>query len=85
MTNNAISSVKLSGSITKTYAGKDVPVTFADKELDKYLGLKQGTDYEIVSYSNNTKKGKKATVTICGIGSYGGTKTIKFTITAKKL
>lgn len=39
-------------------------------------------DYDIVSYSNNIKKGK-ASVTIKGKGNYGGTKTVKFTIKAK--
>ena len=40
------------------------------------------TDYEIVSYENNISKGK-AKVTIKGVGNYGGTKTITFTIKAK--
>ena len=35
--------------------------------------------YQIVSYQNNTKKGT-AQVTIRGVGDYGGTKTVKFTI-----
>lgn len=39
-------------------------------------------DYDILSYSNNVKKGK-ASVTIKGKGNYGGTKTVKFTIRAK--
>lgn len=39
-------------------------------------------DYDILSYSNNVKKGK-ASVTINGKGNYGGTKTVKFTIRAK--
>lgn len=45
-----------------------------------------GTDYEIVenSYANNVKKGT-ASVTIVGKGNYGGTKTVKFKITARKL
>lgn len=40
------------------------------------------TDYEIVSYSNNIRKGT-ATMVIRGVGQYGGTKTVKFTIGAK--
>ena len=36
------------------------------------------TDY-VVSYVNNTNKGK-ATVTVTGIGNYGGSKSLKFTI-----
>lgn len=39
-------------------------------------------DYDIVSYSNNVKKGK-ASVTIAGKGNYGGTKIVNFTIRAK--
>ena len=41
-------------------------------------------DYTIVSYSNNTKKGT-GKVTIRGKGNYGGTKTLKFKIKARKL
>ncbi|MBE5878519.1 MAG: hypothetical protein E7288_00875 [Lachnospiraceae bacterium] len=40
------------------------------------------SDYEIVSYANNVKKGK-ATVVLRGVGNYGGIKTVKFSITAK--
>ena len=41
-------------------------------------------DYEIVSYSNNVKKGT-ATVIIRGVGNYGGTKKITFKIKSKKV
>ncbi len=44
----------------------------------------EDTDYEIVSYENNVNKGK-AKVTIKGVGNYGGTKTVTFTIKAKGL
>lgn len=44
--------------------------------------LRAGEDFVIESYGNNTKKGK-ATVTIKGIGDYGGTKTVKYTIRPK--
>ncbi|MCM1128198.1 MAG: BspA family leucine-rich repeat surface protein [Lachnospiraceae bacterium] len=56
------------------------------KVTDKTTGqeLIYGTDYIITSYKNNAKKGK-ATLTIQGIGeNYGGTKTVKFSITAMK-
>ena len=43
----------------------------------------QAGDYEIVSYSNNVKKGT-AKVTIRGIGNYGGLKTATFKIGQKK-
>ena len=39
-------------------------------------------EYEIISYSNNTKKGK-ASLVIRGKGQYGGTKKVTFTIKAK--
>jgi hypothetical protein len=41
-------------------------------------------DYEIVSYSNNVKKGT-ATVIIRGVGNFGGTKKITFKIKSKKV
>ena len=40
------------------------------------------TDYEIVSYSDNVKKGT-AKVVLKGGGNYGGTKTVKFKIKSK--
>ena len=44
--------------------------------------LISGVDFTIENYSNNTKKGN-ATVTIKGIGEYGGRKTVKFKILPK--
>ena len=44
--------------------------------------LTQGVDFVIVDYSNNTKTGN-ATVTIKGIGEYGGSKSTKFKILPK--
>ena len=41
-------------------------------------------NYEIVSYSNNVKKGT-ATVIIKGVGNYGGTQKITFKIKSKKV
>ena len=41
-------------------------------------------DYEITGYSNNINKGT-AKLTIQGIGNYGGTKTVNFTIKAKSI
>ncbi len=64
------------------YTGR--PVTVAKKDITIMLGktkLASG-DYEIVSYTNNVKKGT-ATMVIRGIGNYGGTKTVKFKINAK--
>ena len=42
------------------------------------------TDYEIVGYSNNIAKGN-GFVTIKGVGNYGGTKTVKFSIVNKSM
>lgn len=41
-----------------------------------------GEDYEIVSYDNNVRKGT-ASVTIKGIGNYGGTRKASFKITSR--
>jgi len=70
----------------KTYIGEDVPVTLTQDDITVTLKGVPLTekDYEIVSYQNNTKKGT-AKVTLRGVGNYGGTKTVSFTITAKKI
>ena len=57
-------------------------VTLKVGKVTKKLEL--GKDYEIVGYENNNKAGT-AKVTIKGIGNYGGTKTVKFTITKIKI
>lgn len=71
----------------QAYMGR--AVTLDEKDITVKLGgdtLTYGKDYTIVegSYKNNTKKGT-ATVTIKGMGDYGGLKTVKFKITAKKM
>lgn len=53
--------------------------SYTDKVTRQTETLIYGTDYEIESYKNNTKKGI-ATVTIRGIGRYGGTRTVEFAI-----
>ncbi|MDO4194457.1 MAG: Ig-like domain-containing protein, partial [Erysipelotrichaceae bacterium] len=61
------------------------PVTIDEDDITSIkLGKKEqelvlGTDYMIVSYSNNINKGT-AKVTFRGIGEYGGTKTVTFKI-----
>ena len=52
------------------------------KSTPKYLI--PGTDFEIVSYSNNTKRGT-AKVVLKGKGSYAGTKTLSFKIVQRKV
>ena len=47
----------------------------------KYL---ETSDYEIVSYTNNVLTGS-ASVTIKGVGEYGGVKTVKFKIVPKAI
>ncbi len=46
-----------------------------DKKTKETTYLVPGTDFEIVNYSNNIKKGT-ASVTLRGLGSYGGTRVI---------
>lgn len=72
---------------TQTYTGKAITLDASD--ITVRIGdttLTYGTDYEVLSgsYANNIKKGN-ASVTIVGKGSYGGTKTVKFKIAAKKV
>lgn len=70
----------------QVYTGKPIAleknlltVKMKGKQLDE-------SQYEIVpgSYKNNVQKGT-ASVTLCGVDNYGGTKTVKFTIRAKGL
>ncbi len=64
-----------------TYTGNaitpDVIVTMNGRMLNR------GTDY-VVNYSNNTNVGT-ATMTVTGIGSFSGTKTINYVIEAKNI
>lgn len=64
-----------------TYTGNaitpDVVVTMNGRTLNR------GTDYT-VTYSNNTNVGT-ATMTVAGIGSFSGTKTINYVIEAKNI
>lgn len=80
--------------IQKKYTGKKVELTANDflnedgtsKVTVGGESLAYGKDFEVVpgSYKNNLKKGT-ATVTIRGLGEYGGTKTVKFKIGARSL
>lgn len=74
--------VSIKPEVKKNYSGE--PVTISKDDLIVKIGNEElkASDYTIVSYSNNLKKGT-ATVTIQGIGEYGGTKTIKFSIRPK--
>ncbi|MBQ6478070.1 MAG: BspA family leucine-rich repeat surface protein [Erysipelotrichaceae bacterium] len=67
------------------YSGS--PVYLNESEIKVVLNkevLSMDDDFEIVSYANNTAKGT-ATVTIAGKGNYGGSKTVKFSITQRSM
>ena len=72
---------------SQTYTGKAItlkPEDFTKARLGKD-NLEYGTDYEIVSYENNVKKGN-ATVTVRGKGEkWGGEKKVTFRITSSAL
>ena len=55
----------------------DITITYQNEEVKK-------EEYEIIGYSNNKKKGA-ATVIIQGKGAFGGTKKVKFRITANEM
>ncbi len=86
----------VSSNIAKAKAVKKIadqpytgnPVALSANDLNGILKsgsitLVYGTDFEVMDYSNNTKKGK-AKVKLKGIGGYAGTKTVTFKIIEKK-
>lgn len=66
------------------YTGK--PIYLSKSQLEVKIGKieLEPKDYDIISYTNNLNKGS-ASVTIKGKGNYGGTRTIKFTITTRTM
>lgn len=76
--------------VAQVYTGKEITLDKADFESVKVskdtITDAYGEAYEVVpgSYKNNLKKGT-ASVTIRGIGNYGGTKTVNFKIVAKEM
>ena len=75
----------------QTYTGNEVKLSYADLTRVLYTGKKNspkylvpGTDFEIVSYSSNIKRGT-AKVVLKGKGSYAGTKTLTFRIVQRKV
>lgn len=70
----------------KVYTGKAITIDAQDFTKIKIgtTDLVYGQDYEVVedSYVNNVKKGT-ASVTIKGLGNYGGTKKVTFKITSR--
>lgn len=76
----AIDRARVTFKVAKYYTGKEITFTADEMSVEvNRIPLEMNKDFEIVSYSNNIKKGK-ATVTIKGIGSYAGTKTFSFSI-----
>jgi len=74
---------KAKGKIAaQIYTGKAIEPGKSDITLTVGKTTLAPTDYEIVSYSNNVKKGT-ATVVVKGVGNYGGTREIKFKIKSK--
>ena len=65
-------------------SANEIIVTVGSKNNKKQLTA--GVDYEVVagSYRNNTNKGT-ASVTICGIGDYYGTKVVKYKIAVNRI
>ncbi len=81
---NNISKAKVTLKSPQYYTGREVRPDQSQLEVklgEKVLG---GSDYSIVCYTNNIKKGN-AFITIRGEGSYGGTKTAKFIIQSKTI
>ena len=67
------------------YTGKEIALS--SKDIVVRIGSDQlvyGKDYEIVSYENNIRKGT-ASVTIKGVGNYGGTRKAAFKITSRSM
>lgn len=67
---------------SQIYTGSEITPDKTQMTVKLFGTELSSEDYDILSYSNNVKKGK-ASVTIKGKGNYGGTKTVKFTIRAK--
>jgi len=83
----AASISKAKGKIeSQEYTGSAITLSSSDFSLTMGKeNLVYGKDFEIVegSYKNNVKKGT-ASVTIRGLGNYGGEKTLKFKVTGKR-
>ena len=74
---------------SQKYTGVAIELSEVDLEVKypvgkKWITLVRNTDYEVVSYQNNTNKGT-AKVIIKGIGQYGGMKTISYKITSRSM
>jgi hypothetical protein len=77
---------KVDKNFAKTYTGEAIELDAEDFVAGKIdtKGLEYGTDFEVVSYRKNVKKGSMI-VTVQGIGEYSGIKTFKVKINAKPI
>ncbi len=66
------------------YTGKEIRLDPSDIKVTLNKEQLHNGDFEIVSYSNNIEQGT-ATVTLQGIGAYGGTKTVTFKIEKRNM
>ena len=76
-------------AVTRSYTGSAVCLKADDLKVTLKVNGTQKTlvpnqDYKIATHFNNINKGS-ATVVIQGVGTYGGTKTVKFKITQKPI
>ncbi len=67
---------------SQIYTGKEIALDKAEITVKVNGAALNPEDFEIVSYKNNVNKGN-ASVTIRGVGNYGGTKTVNFKIVQK--
>ncbi len=77
------------GNSSMTYTGGTIEPTITvyknkTDQKNKTNALTIGTDYR-VSYTNNVNAGSNAQVLVTGLGTYGGTKVVKFTIAKQSL
>lgn len=77
-----LSDVTIDSVAAQTYSGKAIEPAVTIKKGSTVL--KKGTDYT-VAYSNNTDASSQATITVTGMGSYTGYRTVTFTINPKEL
>lgn len=77
----AKASVKVS---KQYYTGKEICPDKSQIVITLKGTVLREQDYEIVSYTNNINKGN-AKITVKGVGNYGGSKTVNFTIANKSM
>lgn len=80
--NIAKAKVKINGSFY--YTGDNIMLSKSNIVVTMGKKTLQDSDYEIIGYSNNVKKGT-AKVTIRGTGEYGGTKQATFQIRSQNM